>query len=81
MSILVGAISPEALRANVQWLHTAPDPDIVAEVQAVLAPIRNRMWVETGSEENIALASGGFWANDKRQGSTKVIDGESTNLG
>jgi hypothetical protein len=32
------------------------DQDLVNEVQAVLAPIRNRIWVEKGSEENIALA-------------------------
>ena len=35
-------------------------------VQAALDPIRNKIWVETGSEENIALSAGGLWAAGDR---------------
>jgi hypothetical protein len=55
------------------------DQDLVSEVQAVLAPIRNRIWVEKGSEENIALAAGGFWAEGHH--TDKVIQGAGRNLG
>ena len=78
-SVLVAPPTPEALATNIHWLEQPLDSDLAADVQAVLAPIRNRMWVEKGSEENIALASGGFWAEG--HGTTNVIDGSSTNLG
>ena len=35
--------------------------------------------VESGSEENIALATSGFWAEGHQK--DKVIDGASKNLG
>mmetsp|Transcript_39386 Transcript_39386/g.77493 ORF Transcript_39386/g.77493 Transcript_39386/m.77493 type:complete len:408 (-) Transcript_39386:121-1344(-) len=77
-TVLVGTISKEAVETNLQWTSTPPNPDLVAEVQEILAPIRNKLWVEKGSEENIALSSGGFWAGG-RQGQN-VIAGVSRNL-
>jgi predicted aldo/keto reductase-like oxidoreductase len=59
---LIGPTNREQLLTNLAWMNEMPDPDMLREVQEVLAPIRNRLWVESGSEENIALASGGFWA-------------------
>ena len=47
--------------------------------QAVLDPIRNKIWVEEGSEENIALAAGGLWASGHAQ--ENKIRGVSKNLG
>lgn len=75
---LIGPVSREQLLTNLAWMNEVPDPDVLREVQAVLAPIRNRLWVESGSEENIALASGGFWAEG--HGSVNKITGISANL-
>ena len=77
-TVLIGAITPEAVEQNVRWCGQPLNEELAEEVQSVLAPIRNRLWVETGSEENIALASSGFWA--KGHGTTKVIEGGSKNL-
>ena len=78
-TVLIGAITPEAVETNMRWADAPLDTALVAEVQEVLAPIRNRIWVETGSEENIALASSGFWAEG--HGTEKKIAGGSKNLG
>jgi aryl-alcohol dehydrogenase-like predicted oxidoreductase len=62
---LVGTISADHLEENIKWLDLPLDQDLAREVQEVLAPIRNKLWVEQGSEENIALATSGFWADGR----------------
>ena len=75
---LVGVVEEKALDENIQWLNEPINQDLIDEIQLALAPIRNRIWVESGSEENIALASGGFWSRD--HGKEKIIIGQSKNL-
>jgi L-galactose dehydrogenase len=48
---LVGTASPENLRKNVAWSEQPPDPELLAEVQAILAPVRNMTW-PSGRPEN-----------------------------
>jgi L-galactose dehydrogenase len=48
---LVGTASPENLRKNAAWIEQPIDRDLLAEVQALLAPIRNRTW-PSGRPEN-----------------------------
>jgi aryl-alcohol dehydrogenase-like predicted oxidoreductase len=48
---LAGTASPENLRKNVAWSQHAPDPELLAEVQAILAPVRNMSW-PSGRPEN-----------------------------
>ena len=76
---LVGATSMELIDINLKWMGEEVDPDFIEQLQNVLAPIRNRIWVEQGSEENIALATHGFWAVG--HGSDNMIRGQSKNLG
>ena len=44
-SCLVGTISSEALETNLGWLNAPINQELVEEIQAELAPIRNRIWV------------------------------------
>ena len=76
---LVGVVDESALETNLRWLNEPGNEELINQVQKVLAPIRNRIWVESGSEENIALASGGFWS--KGHSKDKQIQGSSSNLG
>jgi L-galactose dehydrogenase len=48
---LVGTASPENLRKNVAWIAQSPDPRLLDEVQAILAPARNMTW-PSGRPEN-----------------------------
>ena len=48
---LVGTASPENLRRNVAWSEHPPDPEVLAEVQAMLAPVQNATW-PSGRPEN-----------------------------
>ena len=48
---LVGTASPTNLRKNVAWIAQAPDPLLLDEVQAILAPARNMTW-PSGRPEN-----------------------------
>jgi L-galactose dehydrogenase len=41
---LVGTASPENLRKNAAWIEQPIDPELLAAVQAILAPIRNQTW-------------------------------------
>ena len=45
-SCLVGTISSEALETNLGWLNAPINQELVEEIQAELAPIRNRIWVQ-----------------------------------
>jgi L-galactose dehydrogenase len=48
---LVGMPTEEIVRKNVKWAEGAPDPALLAEVQAMLAPIKDQTW-PTGLPEN-----------------------------
>lgn len=48
---LVGTANPENLRKNAAWIEQPPDPQLLAEVQAILAPVRNMTW-PSGRPEN-----------------------------
>jgi L-galactose dehydrogenase len=51
---LVGTASPEHLRKNAAWIEQPIDRDLLAETQALLAPIHNRTW-PSGRPENNGL--------------------------
>jgi len=53
---LIGVVEEKALDENIQWLNEPFNQDLIDEIQMAVAPIRNRIWVESGSEENIALS-------------------------
>jgi L-galactose dehydrogenase len=48
---LAGTASTENLRKNVAWSEHPPDPELLAEVQAILAPVQNTAW-PSGRPEN-----------------------------
>lgn len=79
-STLVGVTNIEQLTQNLKWVNQ-PDIDniLLEEVMNILDPIRNQVWVEKGSEENIALSYAGYWAKDREQGDNTII-GSSKNL-
>jgi L-galactose dehydrogenase len=49
---LVGTANPEHLRQNVEWLETPMNYELLAEVQAILAPIRDETWLYGRPENN-----------------------------
>lgn len=51
-STLTGAASPEELERNAACVGVAPDAELVREVQAILAPVRNERWVTGRPEYN-----------------------------
>jgi L-galactose dehydrogenase len=48
---LVGTASPENLRKNAAWIEHVPDPELLAEVRTILAPVQDLTW-PTGRPEN-----------------------------
>lgn len=48
---LVGTANPKNIEKNVHWLEEPIDEELLAEVQAILAPIQNQTWM-TGRAEN-----------------------------
>jgi L-galactose dehydrogenase len=50
-STLIGMASPELVRANLRALDFRIDPELLAEIEAVIAPVHNRMW-ESGLAKN-----------------------------
>jgi L-galactose dehydrogenase len=48
---LVGMATPEEVRRNVAAIQAAPDAELLAEVQAILQPVRDTTW-PSGREEN-----------------------------
>jgi len=48
---LVGTANPENLKKNVRWLEAPMDHELLGEVQAILAPIRDQTW-SSGRPEN-----------------------------
>jgi L-galactose dehydrogenase len=43
-STISGAATLAELHANLQALRTSPDPELLSEVQAILAPVQNQTW-------------------------------------
>jgi len=76
---LIGITSVEQLNNSLQWAHEPLDQFLLQEVEGTLAEIKNKIWVEKGSEENIALSVGGFYAKGRQK--ERYITGASTNLG
>jgi L-galactose dehydrogenase len=67
-SLLIGPTEVEHLRGSLEWAKeplNESDRLFLDEASLILAPIKNKVWVEEGSEENIALASAGFWAEQR----------------
>ncbi len=48
---VVGTANPEHIRQNVEWAEKPMNRELLEEVQAILAPIRNRTW-KSGRLEN-----------------------------
>ncbi|MCA8951581.1 MAG: aldo/keto reductase, partial [Planctomycetes bacterium] len=48
---LCGTADPDAIAANVRAASTPPDPELLAEVRRLLAPIQNQTWPQ-GRPEN-----------------------------
>ncbi len=49
---LAGTADPEEMRRNVSAAETSPDHALLAEVQNILAPIRNKLWIYGRPENN-----------------------------
>lgn len=53
-STFVGTANPQNIEKNVRWAQEPLDTQLVAEVQAILAPVRNRSWLSGHPENNDA---------------------------
>jgi len=49
---MVGTADPENMVKNIEWADNPPDPTLLAEVQAILAPIHNQTWLSGRPENN-----------------------------
>lgn len=49
---LVGTANSEILRKNVAWIDSPPDPELLAEVQAILKPVQDMTWPSGRPENN-----------------------------
>jgi L-galactose dehydrogenase len=49
---LVGIATPEQVETNLRWISQLPDPTLLTEVQAILAPVQNKSWISGRSEHN-----------------------------
>jgi L-galactose dehydrogenase len=49
---LVGTASPHNLAKNVKWLKTPLDQELLAQVRAILAPIKDKTWLSGRPENN-----------------------------
>lgn len=49
---LVGTASPANIEKNVAWMDEPIDEQLLAEVQAILAPIHNQSWISGQPENN-----------------------------
>ena len=63
----VGMPDPQQVRDNVRAAGTPPDPELLAEVQAVLAPVLGRHW-PSGRPENSTLPGDGAQRQGDRVG-------------
>ena len=48
---LVGTASPETVRQNIAWIEQPLDQEVLAHVQNILAPVRDKVW-PSGPPEN-----------------------------
>jgi L-galactose dehydrogenase len=55
---LVGIASSEQVETNLRWMKQPPDQALLAEVQAILAPVRNKTWTSGRPEYNDETGSG-----------------------
>jgi len=49
---VVGTANPENIKKNVAWIDAPPDEELLAEVQALLQPVRNQTWPSGRPENN-----------------------------
>jgi aryl-alcohol dehydrogenase-like predicted oxidoreductase len=49
---IVGTANPDNIVKNVSWAQTPIDQDLLADVQAILAPIQNKTWPSGRPENN-----------------------------
>ena len=49
---LVGTANPKNVKKNIDWAMAPLDEELLAEVQAILAPIQNQTWPSGRSENN-----------------------------
>lgn len=49
---MVGTADPDNMVKNIEWADNPPDPTLLAEVQAILAPIHNQTWLSGRPENN-----------------------------
>ncbi|GIV79647.1 MAG: oxidoreductase [Litorilinea sp.] len=49
---LVGTANPENIRKNVAWMEEPLDEELLAQVQQILAPIHNQIWLSGRPENN-----------------------------
>jgi L-galactose dehydrogenase len=50
-STVIGSADPANVRASVAWAEHAPDPELLHEIEQILAPVRDQGWVN-GRPEN-----------------------------
>ena len=55
-SCLVGTANPDNIANNVAWAQQPPDEELLAAVQTILAPVRNRTWRSGRAQNNDAEA-------------------------
>lgn len=48
----VGSPQPSEVQENVRWAESSPDPELLAEVEKILAPIHNQTWASGRPENN-----------------------------
>jgi L-galactose dehydrogenase len=53
---LVGIDSPQQITTNIRWINEPMDEELLAEVQAILAPVQNKLWL-SGRPENDDIAA------------------------
>ncbi|MBP6469493.1 MAG: aldo/keto reductase [Chloroflexi bacterium] len=49
---MVGTADPNNMVKNIEWADNPPDPELLADVQAILAPIHNQTWLSGRPENN-----------------------------
>jgi L-galactose dehydrogenase len=50
-STLVGMATRAQVDANLKAAQLSPDPDLMAQIREIIAPVHNRLW-PSGREEN-----------------------------
>jgi L-galactose dehydrogenase len=50
-STFVGISSVDEARRNIEAIREKPDPDLLCEIEEIVAPVQGKMWI-TGNAEN-----------------------------